>query len=284
MNVILSAKLRHFICIASLLLMALLTHHAYAIEVTQPTNKDTNLTTTLNISTGEWPPFLSQSLPHQGVVAHLISDIFAQLNITVNFTFLPWPRAYHDTINGKYGASAIWMFEHQRTHDFLYSEPVLNERFVFFYQKQRPFNWQKLNDLKGALLGGGLAYSYGKEFDDALQAGLFEMSRVSTTEQNFQRLAMGRIDAFAEEQSVGYYTLTSKLPELFDSITHHPKPLLINQSFLLFPKNNVNSEKLQTLFNQELLKFKQTGRYQQYFENLTHGRYQPPQHTRQLPE
>ncbi|MFP3457585.1 hypothetical protein R0J89_15155, partial [Psychrobacter sp. SIMBA_152] len=114
-------------------------------------------------------------------------------------------RAYHDTINDKYAATAVWMFEQQRTEDYFYSEPVLNERFVFFYHKKRPFDWQNLNDLKGLLLGGGLAYSYGEEFDKALQAGLFDMSRVSTTEQNFKRLAMGRIDAFAEEKSVGYY-------------------------------------------------------------------------------
>nr|MDC2856939.1 hypothetical protein [Ningiella sp. W23] len=30
---------------------------------------------------------MSESLPHQGVIAHLITDLFAQANIKVNFTF-----------------------------------------------------------------------------------------------------------------------------------------------------------------------------------------------------
>lgn len=76
----------------------------------------------------------------------------------------------------------------------------IKRAFCIFLSQKRPFDWQNLNDLKGLLLGGGLAYSYGEEFDKAPQAGLFDMSRVSTTEQNFKRLAMGRIDAFAEEK------------------------------------------------------------------------------------
>lgn len=275
MHVMLSAKLRYLIFTASFCLMALVSDYSNAIEAIQPKNEQPTHTTTLNISTGEWPPFLSESLPHQGVIAHLITDLFAQANIKVNFTFLPWPRAYHDTINDKYAATAVWMFEQQRTEDYFYSEPVLNERFVFFYHKKRPFDWQNLNDLKGLLLGGGLAYSYGEEFDKALQAGLFDMSRVSTTEQNFKRLAMGRIDAFAEEKSVGYHILAGQLPTIKNAIVHHPRPLLINKSFVMFPKNNEYSKQWLEIFNQQLLKFKQNGRYQTYFDALENGAYQP---------
>ncbi|TMP53352.1 transporter substrate-binding domain-containing protein [Pseudoalteromonas sp. S1612] len=275
MHVMLSAKLRYLIFTASFCLMALVSDYSNAIEAIQPKNEQPTHTTTLNISTGEWPPFLSESLPHQGVIAHLITDLFAQANIKVNFTFLPWPRAYHDTINDKYAATAVWMFEQQRTEDYFYSEPVLNERFVFFYHKKRPFDWQNLNDLKGLLLGGGLAYSYGEEFDKALQAGLFDMSRVSTTEQNFKRLAMGRIDAFAEEKSVGYHILAGQLPTIKNAIVHHPRPLLINKSFVMFPKNNEYSKQWLEIFNQQLLKFKQNGRYQTYFDALDNGAYQP---------
>ncbi|MGO2477054.1 MAG: substrate-binding periplasmic protein [Pseudoalteromonas sp.] len=229
---------------------------------------------TLEISAGEWPPFLSNALPHQGVVAHLISDIYSEAGIKVNFTFLPWSRAYHDTLQNKYAATAVWMHSPDRTPDYLYSDAVLSEKFVFFYNKKSDFDWQQLTDLNGLLLGGGLGYSYGPKFDKALAKGGFDMSRVNSTEQNFRRLALGRIDAFAEEQSVGYYILNHQLPELADDITHHTKPLLINKSFLLFPKNTANSEKLLSTFNQQLVKFKQSGRYDTYFKGLEQGDYQ----------
>lgn len=269
----LTAKLTRHVYVTSFLLLALFSNLSVAVPAKTPQK-----ITTIEISTGEWPPFLSESLAQQGVVAHLIRDIFAQINIQVNFTFLPWSRAYYDTVNGKYAASAVWMFTPQRAADYLYSDSVLNEQFVFFYNTTRPFKWQNLTDLKGLLLGGGLGYSYGSEFDSALKSGLFEMTRVNTTEQNFRLLGAGRIDAFAEEKSVGYYTLNNHLPELASTITHHPTPLLINQSFLMLPRNNKNSEQLLKSFNKHLDQFKQSGRYQEYFERLKQGHYQPPQH------
>ncbi|WP_404340764.1 substrate-binding periplasmic protein [Pseudoalteromonas mariniglutinosa] len=261
-------------CVSLLLLLFYFSGKAKAV----PVKLDPQLTE-IQLSAGEWPPFLSESLPEQGVIAHLIRDIFAELGMKANFTFLPWARAYHDTKNGKYAATAVWMLSEERAASYLYSKPVLNERFVFFYQKKRPFDWQKLTDLRGLLLGGGLGYSYGSEFDQALDNGTFDMSRVANTEQNFRRLAMGRIDAFAEEMRVGYHILNHQLPTLAKQITHHPKPLLTNKSFLLFPKNADDSEKLLTMFNQQLLQFKQSGRYQTYFKQLEQGAYLPVTHS-----
>lgn len=269
----LTVKLTRYVYVTGFLLFALFSSFSEAVPAQIPKK-----VTTIEISTGEWPPFLSESLVQQGVVAHLIRDIFAQINIHVNFTFLPWSRAYYDTANGKYAATAVWMFTPQRAVDYLYSDSVLNEQFVFFYNTARPFKWHNINDLKGLLLGGGLGYSYGSEFDSALKNGLFEMTRVNATEQNFRLLGAGRIDAFAEEQSVGYYTLNNHLPELVSTITHHPTPLLINKSFLMLPRNNENSEQLLKTFNEQLAQFKQSGRYQEYFERLKQGHYQLPKH------
>jgi len=71
--------------------------YSYAVPMKQNPNEKS-----IAISAGEWPPFLSDSLPFQGVAAHLIKDIFSEAGIQVHFTFLPWGRAYHDTYNGKY--------------------------------------------------------------------------------------------------------------------------------------------------------------------------------------
>ena len=255
------------------LFYAVLLQHYACLAATTQTAQRASLTE-LQISAGEWPPFLSEAVPQQGVVAHLIRDIFAEAGYEVTFNFLPWARAYHDTANGKYAATAVWMLAEERTKDFLYSEPVLSEQFVFFYLKQRRFDWQQLTDLRGLLLGGGLGYSYGPAFDQALENRVFKMSRVGSTEQNFRRLAAGRIDAFAEEISVGYYTLNHLAPELVAEISHHPRPLLVNQSFLLFPQSAAGSAQLLQLFNQHLQQFKQSGRYQQYFDRLAEGGYQ----------
>lgn len=228
----------------------------------------------LQLSVGDWPPFLSENLPHQGVVAHLIKDIFADAGYNVTLNFLPWSRAYQDTANTRYAATAVWMYQSDREADFLYSDPVLDEQFVFFYRKDELFDWESMADLQGKLIGGGLGYSYGPVFDQALEEGVFELIRVNTVEQNLRMLAAGRTDVFAEEMSVAYHTLQNKAPELADVITHHPEPFLVNQSYLLFPRQSADSEALMAVFNKHLAAFKQDGRYQSYFDRLESGYYQ----------
>ena len=44
---------------------------------------------------------------------------------------------------------------------------------------------------------------------------------------------------------------------------------------MMLPKNNEHSKQRLEIFNQQLLKFKQTGRYQAYFYALDNGVYQP---------
>lgn len=228
----------------------------------------------LEIGVGDWPPFLDSSLPHQGVIAHLISDVFAEDGYQVSFHFRPWARVYLEASTGKRDATAVWMHNPEREKDFYYSQPVLKESFVFFHIKDRPFDWKTLADLAGMKLGGGLSYSYGPDFDAALANGVFSQERMESDKQNFQRLLLGRIDVFPEELNVGYHSMRRDLlPSEYQKITHHPKPFLNNDSFLLFPRRSSDSLKLMEIFNNRLKIFREDGRYQRYFDALAEGKY-----------
>jgi polar amino acid transport system substrate-binding protein len=220
----------------------------------------------IQISAGDWPPFLSESLPGQGIVASLIRDVFYEVGYRVEFVFLPWNRAYQVAAVGEYSATGVWMFKQDRTDDFLYSDPVLDEKFVLFHLKESEFEWNDFSDLSGKVIGGGLGYSYGPMFDKALEEGVFELIRVPKVEQNLRMLAAGRVDLYAEELSVAKYNMLKNTPELTDLISYHPKPISINQSFLLFPKDAPQSRKLIELFNERLKIYRQDGRYDEYFE------------------
>ena len=219
----------------------------------------------LILSAGEWPPYLGADLPGNGMAARLIRDIFRDAGYQVKFQFLPWARAYQDSKHGRYAATAVWMKAASREQDFWYSDAVLEEQFVLFHLTSQPLTFHSLTDLHGMTLGGGLGYSYGSAFDAAVAKGDISISRVGDTAQNFRRLVKGRIQAFPEEQRVGYQVLRTQLPELAGQISHHPTPLLTNHSFVLFPKSAENSEQLMQLFNQGLAHYRQSGRYQQYF-------------------
>jgi polar amino acid transport system substrate-binding protein len=220
----------------------------------------------LQFSAGEWPPYLGAKLPGQGMAAQLIRDIFADAGYQVSFHFLPWPRAYRETLHGQYAATAIWMYAPERAVDFYYSAAVLEEEFVLFQLKAQPIQFDKLEDLTGLELGGGFGYSYGAAFDAAIANGVFKMTRVSQTLQNFQRLLKGRIQAFPEEKQVGYHILRSQLPQSQHLISHADTVILRNQSFVLFPKQSTDSQLLLQIFQHGLQHYQSSGRYQRYFD------------------
>ncbi|MDI9244773.1 transporter substrate-binding domain-containing protein [Marinobacter sp. CHS3-4] len=221
----------------------------------------------LTISVGDWPPFFVENEPGQGSVARLVRDVFADQGYDVTFDFLPWKRAYREAAIGKHSATAIWMHKEEREKDFIYSDAVMKERFVLFHRKDKPLTWDTMKDLSGLKLGASIGYSYGPEFDEALEQGVISVERASSTELNFKKLLYDRIDAFPEEINVGYYILRRETdkPDT-NAITHHPKSISENESFLLFPRNDPDTKELLSAFNEGLKKFRESGQYTRYFD------------------
>lgn len=226
------------------------------------------------ISTGEWPPYISQDQKHQGVISHIITDIFSDIGIQASMQFLPWSRAYNDTAKGLFPVSAVWMHKTEREIDFIYSDSVLTEQFVFFHLKERQFDWKSINDLKTLNIGGINASSYGPELDKALSQDKILIDRVIRPQQNFNKLIHNRIDLFPFELNVGHAILKKHLSiDEQEKITYHPKPYLNNSSFVLFPKSIKGSKALSLLFNKALKKFKSSGQYDAYIKNFQQGYY-----------
>jgi len=228
----------------------------------------------ISIAVGEWPPYISQDQKHDGVISHIITDIFQEIGIEASIHFLPWSRAYDDAAKGRFSATAVWMHKPEREDDFIYSDILLTEKFVFFHKKSLEFNWNSIKDLKKFTLGGVNASSYGPLLDKALIDGELVMGRVTHPRQNFKMLLHNRIDVFPFEINVGNAVLKEHLTsDEQNKITSHPKPYLNNSSFLLFPRTLRNSKNLSIRFNKQLEKMKADGRYDLYFEHLKQGLY-----------
>ena len=43
----------------------------------------------IRITLGEWSPFISKELPHYGIVPHIISEIFNEAGVNVQYGFFP---------------------------------------------------------------------------------------------------------------------------------------------------------------------------------------------------
>lgn len=229
----------------------------------------------INIAVGEWPPYLSKKQKHNGVVAHMITDIFYDIGIHASIKFLPWSRAYDDTSKGMYAASAIWMHKNEREDYFIYSNEVLTEEFVFFHKKTFKFNWNSISDLNKYNISGIYGYSYGPELDEAINKNQISLTqKVTKPEQNFKMLLHDRIEIFPFELNVGHSILQDNFSANdIKSITYHPKPFLLNSSFVLFPKAIAGSKDLSIRFNKRLQEIKDNGEYNLYFKKLKAGFY-----------
>lgn len=212
---------------------------------------------TVKITAGDWPPFIGQKLEGYGVVAQTITQVFALEGYEVTFTFYPWARAYEKAQSGEYDATAVWMFDEERTQDFYYSDPVSQEQFVFFHHKDLDFEWSEIEDLKGYKLGGGLGYSYGSDLDALIDSKQVTISRVNSPSQNLLRLNHQRIEVYPEERQIGLYNLSQQPEEVQSNITYHPKPFLNNDGFVMFSKQSPRGKELLAIFNQGLIKWHQ---------------------------
>lgn len=229
----------------------------------------------LNIIVGEWPPFIAERAKHHGPVAHLISDLFKEAGYQVKFHFAPWGRVYSLAANSQlYDATAVWMHKPEREQDFLFSEAVLQEQFVFFSLKSRQLQAERLEQIIGLRLGGDIAYSYGPELDKMVADGKVSQQRVTDVKQNFGKLLRERIDLYPQELRVGLAELQNQLdPASAALITHSQTPFLRNDSFVMFPHKMPDSAKLRDKFNLQLQQAIASGRYRDYFDRLAKGEY-----------
>ncbi|WP_303846473.1 substrate-binding periplasmic protein [Aeromonas sobria] len=229
----------------------------------------------LNIIVGEWPPFVSEQSKQHGPVAHLIGDLFKEAGYEVKFHFAPWGRVYSLAANSQlYDATAVWMHKPEREQDFLFSEAVLQEQFVFFSLTARQLQAERLEQIVGMRLGGDIAYSYGPELDKMVADGKVTQQKVTDVKQNFGKLLRGRIDLYPQELQVGLAELRSQLdPASAALITHSQTPFLCNDSFVMFPRKMPDSARLRDQFNQQLQQAIASGRYQTYFDQLAQGAY-----------
>jgi len=230
---------------------------------------------TIKVATGEWAPFMSQKLKHYGFITHIVTDAFAAEGVKVEYTFCPWARAMDYTKKGVTVASSAWYWNEERAKYFHFSDPVFVEQQVFFHLKERPFGWQKMDDLKGIRIGAMIGYFYGKNFKQAEDSGILKVDRIASDELNFKKLLAHRVNIVVVSLFVGQSLLRTKFSEAqLSKITYHPKPVLEGPLCLIFTKNAKGLEWL-PIFNRGLGKLKASGKLDEFFNRALKGDYHP---------
>lgn len=224
---------------------------------------------TIRLANGDWAPYMAENLKQHGVISQVVTEAFALEGITVEYEFLPWKRGFEEAKVGKLDGSIIWSRTAEREVDFHYSDVVIDLETVLFVQKDSAFDWNNVEDLAHVSIGGVIGYSYGLEELEA--AGKVTISRIATPENNYKKLASGRLDTVAEDRDVGW-ELANNLG-LADKIKAHPKPLKTKSYHLIMSKKSANGSRFLEAFNRGLAKLKSSGKLEQMMKDSQEGKY-----------
>ena len=220
----------------------------------------------ITISTGEWPPYISENLKFNGIAARIIRDSFALQGYAVEFGWFPWKRTYHHVRTGAWNASAIWAKTEQRRKEVLFSDPIIDSNTVLFFRKDSLIEWQSYQDLSSIIIGATDGYFNGDEFEAAEEKRLITVERTSSERNNFKKLAAKRIDAVVAELGTGIDIMREVLTlEERENIVIGQKKISSFSNQLVFSKQLDNAEQLVKESNQGLIKLNNKGKIKEYF-------------------
>ncbi|GAW95957.1 MULTISPECIES: substrate-binding periplasmic protein [Colwellia] len=212
--------------------------------------------TSIVIVTGNYPPAINEADEDKGYVSRLVADAFALEGIKTKFIFVPWARGLRMTRLGHEACIMYYGKTPDRIKDFIFSEPLFAEEWLFFHLKKTPVEWQTLTDLSRYIIGATLSYTYSEEFHRLADQQALSVHWVARDKQNWQMLMAGRIDIFPNVKT-GWYQLRQLYSEAaIKQVTTHPKPLKSQLNYLLCSKEHPNAEYFRDKFNQGFTKLK----------------------------
>lgn len=221
----------------------------------------------VRLASGDWPPYLSETLPHHGIASRIVTEAFALQGITVQYGFFPWRRSLLLAQSGEWDGTAVWLKNEERARDFYLSDPVMHAEYVFFHRKDVPFDWKRMRDLAKYRIGISNDYFYGEAFERAMKSGRLNVESVSSDEQNFRKLLGRRIDIFPMDRIAGIAMLRERFtPQEAALLAIHPKPLYRDAMYLLLNRKDPQNRLLMQEFNQGLQRLKASGQVEVYLK------------------
>ncbi|WP_037027372.1 substrate-binding periplasmic protein [Psychromonas aquimarina] len=236
--------------------------------------------TIIKVASGEWPPLSGQNLKHGGFCGHVTTEAFKLAGYQTQFKYYPWNRALSVTENAEADVSLCWIKSVEREQSFLFSEPMMTQKKVFFYKNDFVFDWSSIEDLSRYSIGIVNGYSYGEVFDKAIKEKVLNTETVNSDLQNFKKLLLDRVDLVIVEMVVGYTILNKSYPRSkAQMITNHPNVIYESNYHLMISKKLPlpKRQQIQADFNQGLKMLKESGKYQQMFESMLLGGYDSEQ-------
>lgn len=217
----------------------------------------------------EYPPLISQlpgSRAPSGFAVELVQHLFGQLGAEVTVKLYPWQRALTMVKLGE--ADCIFtVYRHPERERFLdYGEQLVSAQIIHLYARKEAalsFNGD-LTQILPLRIGVVRELNYGPRFEQ-LRASL-RTDEASSIEQNFLKLAAGRVDLVPSNLPTAMATLA--LPTLRREaamIVQLSPPVEIVPDYVAFSKRRRLTD-LRDRFDMALKKFRTTAEYRRLLE------------------
>lgn len=226
----------------------------------------------VRVGTGDWVPYVDQRREDGGALSRLVRDIFKAAGYQVEFVYYPWDRNLLMLEHGNLDAVMPYICNNARQRVSTCSDAMVKGEVVLFQRKDRTLDWQHVEDLKAFRIATTLGYSYGPQFDAAVQNGQLQVQQSGKEDTGFRLLELGRVDFHPQDRAVGYAMLRRLFtPEARAAITHHPRLLNTEPLHLLFRKGDARADRLREAFNAGLRRLAESGELKRLQQALYSG-------------
>lgn len=230
----------------SLLIILLLTSPVLAAE-------------TVTLATGPYEPFVVMDGKCRGSFVDIITAAFDEVDIKAEFKEYPWPRCEMLVENGTVFGAFPYGNSPQRGSYSWFADEIWTDKSVFFYLKDRfdNFDFNTLDNLLELTIGGTAGNLYLYDFE---KAGL-KVDVASQEISGLKKLLKGRVDLFAEEETVGWSLIAKHFPQQMDMFRSTPTPWRRLPLSIIVSQRYPHSRQLMIKFNKGLEIIKQNGTY-----------------------
>lgn len=212
----------------------------------------------LRIVSEAWPPYIHEENGKlRGLDYETAEIVLQRLGVETEWQLLPWKRCLLALEQGQADAILDIFHTAEREATIIFPREAMSEvRWVMFYDKDRPYPFNSLDDLEGLKIGTSAGYWYtNRAFRESTR---FIREPAPTHGANFGKLLRGRVDLVINDHRAGHYLLARM--GLSQQISHHARVISRDRLYLGL-RRGVGLEGLAERFARELRRFKREPAY-----------------------
>ncbi|MBF0369780.1 MAG: transporter substrate-binding domain-containing protein [Magnetococcales bacterium] len=217
----------------------------------------------LPIGTFEFPPYnYTENGMVTGAGTEIFTEVLRRMGYRAKITRYPWKRTQAMAERGEIAGMFTFTSNPQRAAVNHITEPLGVIYDVFFKRRADAIHWEKIDDLKGHIIGATDGYNYAPVFLNPLKSGELKVDLIASQHPelvHLKKLAAGHIDLAICEISLCGHIIRKSTPQFdaIDYIDHKIGP--IRTFHAGFSKKWPGSKELHARFNEELGQFAREG-------------------------